>query len=116
MKNTWILCMRPDGGRLFQTNDARDGVRFLWQIPCEREENCLSTLASRMNEAYHQDIFDYLILCGEEPYLSEIQDELEPEVCDRVIGTVEQDLYWVNESDLIEYVQDYLIRDEPRAA
>lgn len=63
-------------------------------------------LAQELDRELHQKRFDSLILCAEPQLLQIFVTGLPKTLRKRVKGTVEIDLYNVNESDLSNYLQD----------
>jgi protein required for attachment to host cells len=134
---TWILCPNLRGARLFQLDDAVGSVTFLKELrrpkrqlrdedfptddsmpeatqdpavykdELEVAEELARTVSQHLDEAFRAKRFDSLILCAESQLLAILKRSLSIDVEERLLGTVELDLYNVNESDLINYVKDF---------
>ncbi len=102
----FILCARADHARLFRCESLRDGVRFQRTIHGSIPEvtHEFERIAAQAKKAS-------LILCAEPPLLDRLQAGLRFEARSRVVGTVPSDLFDVNESDLIHYVDDFVEPD-----
>lgn len=68
----------------------------------------MSSVCSQLESAGTRGGYDSLVLCAEEHLLAIMRHCLGDFAKSHLIGTVPQDLYEVNESDLLPYVQDIL--------
>ncbi|MCM2277669.1 MAG: host attachment protein [Oligoflexia bacterium] len=121
---------------MFQFEDLKDGVSFVRELrrpsiqlrdadfagdedlpevltdsaqeKLEREiaESYSGQIAQELDEALARGEFEALILCAESRLLGILRDSLSPSVHGRVSGMIDQDLYNINESDLVNYLRD----------
>lgn len=106
--NTWIVCANEQGARIFETRNFSEGIRFLKES--RGDETILGSVADELDLVRSRGNYRFLVLCAEEPLLSRLRGMFSEQVRDCVIGTVDQDLYQVNESDLVNYVRDFIVR------
>ncbi|MCM2323913.1 MAG: host attachment protein [Oligoflexia bacterium] len=132
----WVLCPNLRGARLFELDASNDTVKFLRELrrpdvqlreahfdndedlpevladsardQLERRsaESYSAFLARELDAARKDHQFDGLVICAEPRLLDILRKKLTPKVVARVVGTIEQDLYNVNESDLVAYLRD----------
>ena len=135
--NTWILCPNLWGARLFSTDNFNETPRFLRELPRPKvqlrhedfdtdedipeltedprdheaevkvAEQYSTQLRDFLEKANSQNSFDRLIICAEKQFLSILVEKLRDGAKAKLIGTVEEDLYEVNETDLFGYVKDF---------
>jgi protein required for attachment to host cells len=135
--NTWILCPNLWGARLFSTDNFDEVPRFLRELPRPKTqlrhedfdtdadipeltedpkdhdaevkvaEQFGTELSRFLENACAQNHFDKLIICAEGQLLTILKAKLGGSTQKRVIGTIEEDLYEVNETDLAGYIKDF---------
>ena len=134
---TWILCPNLWGARLFVSDNPDENPRFLREYPrpqthlrkedfdededipelTETPEDHQSLekvartyceqLSHALEHAADHHSYDSLILCAEKHFLEILKKKLGPHTRSRLVGTIEEDLYEVNETDLANYIQDF---------
>jgi protein required for attachment to host cells len=95
----------------FHDDDDADEISSPVEDPeLERRvaDDFMTYVARELEKSAREDLYSELILCAEIHLLKILQGKLGIETSRRVIGAVPQDLYEVNESDLIPYVRDLL--------
>lgn len=135
--NTWILCPNLWGARLFVTDNFDEVPRFLRELPRPKiqlrhedfdtdedvpeltedpkdhdaevklAEQYSEQLCQFLEHAYQQHQFDKLILCAEKQLMAILKGKLGSSIRSKVLGTVEEDLYEVNETDLLDYIKSF---------
>ncbi|MFL5815395.1 MAG: host attachment protein [Bdellovibrionia bacterium] len=135
--NTWILCPNLWGARLFVTDNFDEVPRFLRELPRPKvrlrhedfdtdddipeltvdpkdhdaevkvAEQYSEQLSHFLEHACEQNQFDRLVLCAEAQLLGILKNKLGSKCRARVIGTIQEDLYEVNETDLADYVKGF---------
>jgi hypothetical protein len=126
----WILCANEMGARLFECASlADDGIRLARELPVPAR-SLLPGLAQagegpralreRVSEAFAAHLGRQLgavllpgsaarlILAADSPFLERLEAALPGAAKAALIGSVPQDLYLVNESDLVSYVRDFV--------
>ena len=102
----FILCARAADARLFRCESLHDGVRFQRTI-----HGPIAEVSHEFERFAGEGKKTSLILCAEQPLLDKIQGSLSFAARSKVVGTVPADLFDVNESDLIHYVDDFVEPD-----
>ncbi len=135
--NTWILCPNLWGARLFVTDNFDEVPRFLRELPrpkvqlrhedFDRDEDVpeltedpkdrdaeikvaeqfSEELSKFLEHASRQHQFDRLVLCAEKQLLGILKSKLGNSTRGKMLGTIEEDLYEVNETDLADYVKSF---------
>lgn len=135
--NTWILCPNLWGARLFVTDNFDEIPRFLRELPRPKvrlrhedfdtdedvpeltedpkdhdaevkvAEQFSEELRQFLEHAYRQNQFDRLIICSEKQLLAILKNKLGTALRGKLIGTIEEDLYEVNETDLAGYIKSF---------
>lgn len=107
---------RPDIQLRYEDFDTDEDVPELTEDPIERDREgrvaaaFMSYLSREMEHHCRRDDFEALIVCAESQLLGMFIERLGPGCRRHLVGTVNLDLYNVNETDLISYVRDVLIR------
>ncbi len=117
----WILCASYPGARIFRLDSDDDAIRFHKEIPnlegtypdsdhlasTYENDSFISEVAREMDLLVtREESEDGLILCADPEMLEALRSGLSNAVHHRILGTVDMDLYSVNESDLMTYVKD----------
>lgn len=141
----WIACLNLRGCRLFGWDDATHSVSFVRDLPRPRQllrtadfdqdEDIPEitsdpnryqrelAVAHRYSEQVARELeseqlnqsFALWIACAEPQLLQIFTAKLKPELRSALLGTVPLDLYDVNESDLLNYIED-ILRRRPKTA
>lgn len=99
----WMICVHAGGARVFQCRSLSEGVHF------HRSFNgTLSETVRDLESEAERERSPALILAAEEPLLGAFLSQLGSSTREKVIGTVTEDLFEANESDLIHYVDDFI--------
>lgn len=134
----WILCPNLRGARLFYADRLADGIRYVQELPrptrlirssdflgdedvpevteeprdlaekTQVAESYSQELSHFLTQALQRQNFEGLIVCAESHLLEILEKKLDSPVRSKLLGTVDLDLYNVNESDLINYVRDII--------
>lgn len=132
--NIWIVCPNLWGARIFVSDNPDESPRFLREFhPKEQlrhedfdgddelselnldperddEERVASGFSAQLAQWLElhaaQNTFTALVICAETHFLDILRSRLSPRTKNLLLGTVREDLYEVNESDLTGYVQD----------
>lgn len=133
--NTWILCANLWGARLFSTDHPDEAPRFVREFPRPKtflrhedfdtdedipelmenpddrvaEERVahrfMGDLACFIEGQCERNSFDQIVLCAEGQLLSILDQKLGPCTLPKVTRRIEEDLYEVNETDLVNYIR-----------
>lgn len=135
--NVWIICPNLWGARLFVADDFNDLPRFLRELPRPRVQlrnedfetdddipeltvsaeslaeetrvarQFMGELSLFLEGQCRRSSFDSIVVCAEKQLLGILLGELGSCTRAKVIGTVEEDLYEVNETDLAGYLRSF---------
>lgn len=132
--NIWIVCPNLWGARIFVSDNPDENPRFLREFHPQEQlrhedfdgDDELSELnldperddEERVASAFSRQLarwlelhaargnFTSLVICAEAHFLDILESRLGQKAKDLLLGTVREDLYEVNETDLTGYVKD----------
>ena len=115
---TWILCVDPLGAKLYEREGAGEPVRFSHQIPYPQrsvsagtvppKDDFIRFIAENTDQALGMDGQSGLILCGEPPLLTQVQEHLAARSRQHIIGSIRHNLCHVSDDQLTAQSQKFM--------